>query len=270
MKLSIYTGVYNGLRLDFPIEEMLAHHLPLADEIIVNEGHSDDGTFERISHIGSKIRIIRNAWDRSDPSAWHRRFGETARRACTGDWCVKLDCDEFIPEWEFERLRNLLEHTKGTVLPVKFVHFYANYRVVNAHPEKSRWPAFGYRIHRNIEGIEVVGDGAQIREVGSELPPVGDEWIECHHFGAVRHPARLRQKWRNDSLMKRKRPRFDWVPGFLFDLFPHNWLDEDFVGDLAIYEGPHIAAVRQHPERFTRDGMSVYKALLSASGQLQR
>jgi hypothetical protein len=259
MKISIYTGVRNGLSLDFPIAEMLTHHLPLADEIVVNEGYSEDGTFEKIRDIDPKIRIIRHSWDRSDPSAWHRRFGEDARRACTGDWCIKLDCDEFIPEWEFGRVRELLAQTRATVLPVRFVHFYANYQVVNTRPEKSRWPRFGFRIHRNVADIEVVGDGANIRQVQHDFPAIGDEWIECHHFGAVRHPARLRQKWRNDTAMKRARPGFDWIPRFVFDLFPHNWYDEDFIGDLAPYDGPHVAAVRTNPGRFVRDGLSVLK-----------
>jgi len=259
MKISVYTGVRNGLSLDFPIVEMLTHHLPLADEIVVNEGYSEDGTYERIRDLDPKIRIIRNSWDRADPSAWHRRFGEDARRACTGDWCIKLDCDEFIPEWDFERARQLLAGTSATVLPVRFIHFYANYQVVNTRPEKSRWPAYGFRIHRNIPNIEVVGDGANVRETGRDFPPITDEWLECHHFGAVRHPARLRQKWRNDAAMKRRRPTYDWVPRFVFDLFPHNWFDEDFIEDLAPYAGPHVNAVRADPSRFTRDGMRVHR-----------
>lgn len=260
MKLSIYTGVRNGLSLDFPIVEMLKHHVPLADEIIVNEGFSEDGTYEAIQHLDPKIRIIRNSWDKSDPSAWHRRFGEDARRACTGDWCIKLDCDEFIPEWEFDRTRDLLSSTNATLLPVRFVHFYANYQVVNTRPEKSRWPRYGFRIHRNVPNVEVVGDGANLRLVGSaDFPALTDEWVECHHFGAVRHPARLRQKWRNDTAMKRPRPAYDWVPSFIFDLFPHNWFDEDFIEDLAPYNGPHVAAVAAQPERFIRDGFRVLR-----------
>jgi hypothetical protein len=43
MKLSIYTIVKNGLYNDLHVEAMLRHHLPLADEIVINDGFSDDG-----------------------------------------------------------------------------------------------------------------------------------------------------------------------------------------------------------------------------------
>ena len=38
MKLSIYTGVKDGLFFDFHVEAMLRHHLPLADEIEIISG----------------------------------------------------------------------------------------------------------------------------------------------------------------------------------------------------------------------------------------
>ena len=47
MTISLYTFVRNGLELDFHVVQMLRHHLPLVDEVIVNEGYSTDDTFER-------------------------------------------------------------------------------------------------------------------------------------------------------------------------------------------------------------------------------
>jgi len=56
MLLSIYTCVRNGIYYDFHVVEMLKHHLPLADEIVVHEGYSDDGTYEAIAGLDPKIR----------------------------------------------------------------------------------------------------------------------------------------------------------------------------------------------------------------------
>ena len=61
MLLSVYTYVKNGLHYDFHVVEMLKHHLPLADEIVVNEGYSTDGTYEAIASLDSKIRITRSS-----------------------------------------------------------------------------------------------------------------------------------------------------------------------------------------------------------------
>jgi glycosyltransferase involved in cell wall biosynthesis len=263
VKLSVYTAVKDGLRYDFHVVAMLRHHLPLADEIIVNEGYSSDGTFEAISAIDPKIRVHRFHWDRSDPNGWHRAFKNQARELCTGDWCILLDCDEFIPEWEFARLRAFLESTDRTIARVHFLHFYGNYRVYMAKPREIT-PDIGDRIHRNLPEIEVWGDGANVHVRGRHDDPalVADETFDVHHFGSVRHAARLRQKWRTQAKQHNAaRPRWDRTPGFLFDLFPHRWDDRDLLEYLAIYEGPFIQAVREDPDEFTRDGFRLLRLL---------
>lgn len=265
MKLSLYTGVKDGLFYDFHVEAMLRHHAPLVDEIVVNEGYSSDGTFEAISSIDPKIQVHRFEWDRSDPTSWHRQFKNQARQLCTGDWCILLDCDEFIPEWEFPRLRQFLETADKLIVPVKFIHFYANYRVFMARLPRIV-PEIGLRIHRNIPEIEVWGDGANVKLNGCPNDPsfVADDShaFEVHHFGSVRQPARLRQKWRTQAKQhNEQKPRWNRVPGFVFDMFPHKWDDPDCLPDLAIYDGQQMQMVREHPEEFVRDDFKVYEYL---------
>jgi glycosyltransferase involved in cell wall biosynthesis len=247
---------------------MLRHHLPLADEIIVNEGFSSDGTYEAISSLSPKITVHRSHWDRSDPNGWHRTFKNEARRLCTGDWAILLDCDEFIPEWEFDRLRTLLETTDKMIVPVRFTHFYGNYHVYIARLPKIT-PALGFRIHRHVPEIEVWGDGANVHYVGREddRSIVASEAIDVHHFGTVRHAARLRQKWRTQAKQHDvNRPQWDKTPGFLFDMFPHRWDDPDLLHTLDIYEGPHIKAVRDDPAEFIRDDLWLYNHLKQRAG----
>ena len=263
MKLSLYTFVRNGLYFDFHVVEMLRHHLPLADEIIVDEGLSTDGTYEAIKHIDPKVRVSRNEWDRSDPLTWHIKFKNRARRKCSGDWCILLDCDEFIPEWEFDRLRETLESTRADILPVRFTHFYGNYRVHQARTDRIYPPRFGHRIHRNLDSIDVWGDGANVRNAGMEPePPTEDTAFDVHHFGEVRHAARLRQKWRTQARQHNaKNPRWDFLPGFVFDLFPHRWADAEILPHLHLYEGPYLKAVRDNPAEFVRDNFALVRAL---------
>jgi len=85
----------NCRRQDYPYLEMLKHHLPLADEIIVNEGHSDDGTFEAISSLDPKIKVFQTNWNRPQGEHWWIHFKDESRRRCTGSaW---LRCPS--PDW---------------------------------------------------------------------------------------------------------------------------------------------------------------------------
>ncbi len=263
MLLSIYTFVKNGIKQDYHVAEMLRHHLPLADEIIVNEGYSTDGTYERISAISPKIKIFRSEWGKADSFNWFLHFKNEARRRCTGDWCILLDCDEFVPEWEFEKLRQTLASTRATMLPMSLTNFYGSYKVYHRRPEKVNWPARKMTVHRNLPEVEVWGDGSNVRVRGKELDwgdPRDD--FSCHHFGFVRHPARLREKWRNlqGGLHTGKRKRIN-LPSFVFNWCPHDWKDPQFLGDLLAYEGPYIQAVRENPDEFVRDGHCLYNYL---------
>jgi glycosyltransferase involved in cell wall biosynthesis len=272
MKLSIYTFVQNGLFYDFHVAAMLRHHVPLADEIVVVEGYSTDGTFEAISAIDPKIKIYRVRSEESNPDTWHRDFKNRARELCTGDWCVLLDCDEFIPEWEFDRLRATLERTDKLIAAVRFMHFYGSYKVVLATLPRII-PLTGLRIHRNLPDVEVWGDGANVRIKGRDdlSSLIADETFDNHHFGSVRNPARLRQKWHTQARQHDERnPRWDKLPGFVFNMFPHKWDDADFLDRLAVYDGPYIQAVRDDPGEFTRDDFWLYNHLRSTAAQGQR
>lgn len=264
MKISVYTFVKNGIKFDFHVVDMLKHHIPFADEIIVNEGYSSDGTYDLIKNIHKKIKIYRNHWDRSDPKTWSLKFKNEARKMCTGDWCILLDCDEFIPEWEFANIRDQLESTEKTIIGMEYINFYGNYKIYNAFPEKSGWPAIKHTIHRNIEDIEVWGDGSNVRIKGSNESVInqnyyGEPFVNVHHFGFVRHAARLREKWRSQKRRNQNNTWRDFLPSVVFDLFPHKWEDSQFLKDLRLYGGPYISAVSNNPDEFVRDNMKLLK-----------
>ena len=112
MRLSIYTFVKNGLFQDYHVVDMLRHHLPLADEIIVNEGHSTDGTYEHISRIDPKIKIFRSHWGQASSFDWFLKFKITPARPvpAIGACCStatssspsgsSTDC---VPTWDTRR-----------------------------------------------------------------------------------------------------------------------------------------------------------------------
>ena len=265
MKLSLYTFVRNGLHLDFHTVPMLKHHLPLADEIVVLEGYSTDGTYEAIRDIDPRIRIERAEWGRPGEFSWYTNFKDRARALCTGDWCLYLDCDEFLPDYDFARLRERLSSASEDLLPLEVVNFYGNYRVFHVNPEKVHWPGRKVAIHRNLPDVEFWGDGTNVRRHGQDYqwPPTRPYEFSCHHFGFVRRAARLREKWRKQGEMYRGKRGLP-IPSFVFDLMPHRWEDPMYMPDLRIFDGPYIKAVLDDPAEFTRDGMATYRALQRA------
>jgi glycosyltransferase involved in cell wall biosynthesis len=269
MTISLYTSVTNGLYMDYHVVEMLRHHLPLVDEIVVNDGYSTDGTYEAITNIDGKIKVFRSHRGTANGQNWFVQFKEEARRRCTGDWCILLDADEFIPEWEFDRLRKILQVTDRHIVRLDWIHFYGNYKVYNANPARHRWAPYKYQVHRNLDDMEIWGDGSNVRLRGRDYESiVENQSVECHHFGVVRRPARLRQRNRVHNQVVFGSRNLLNLPGLIFDLMPYNWFDRDFLGDLAIYGGKYVQAVRDNPDEFVRDNFKLYDYLRKKSGKL--
>ena len=86
--LSIAIAVYNERK---NLEACLASVQSVADEIVVVDGGSTDGTIEIAKKFTSKI--IRT----TNPPVFHINK-QKALDACTGDWILQLDADEIIPE----------------------------------------------------------------------------------------------------------------------------------------------------------------------------
>jgi len=108
-----------------------------------------------------KLKVHRFEWDHSDASKWLSRFKNQARELCTSDWCINIDIDEFIPEWEFENIRRYISTSTQYMIPFRYLNFYGNYKV-NIQPSQARmkWKMV---MHRNRPDIEVWGDGANAR-----------------------------------------------------------------------------------------------------------
>lgn len=262
MKLALYTALRNGFRNDYPFLAMLRHHLPLVDEIVVNEGYSTDGSYEAIRDLDPKIRIIRTRWDRPRGEEWWIHFKDAARRATTADWCLHLDVDEFLVDWEFDRLREYLESTDDVLIPVKFVNFYGNFRIYHPNPGKARWVTRKMIIHRNRPDVEFWGDGSNLKLQGVPFRwETSQREFTVHHFGAVKDPGILRSLQWEAGRFRSGRSTWWRPPRFVFKMFPYNWLDPDYLDDLAIYDGPLIQAVRVNPDQFIRDGMKLLQHL---------
>jgi glycosyltransferase involved in cell wall biosynthesis len=214
MKVSGFTFIRNAVKYDYPIVEAIQSILPLCDEVIVAVGASADETLALIEQIGnSKIKIIKTTWDDSLREGGRVLALETdkayAEIAADADWCIYIQGDEVLPEWEIEKTRAaMLEHKDDKNvegLLFKYQHFYGSYDYIGA---SRRWYRNEIRIVRKDEKIASYKDAQGFRKADKKLNVKAiDAYI--HHYGWVKHPEiqQLKQQdfnklWHSDHWVK--------------------------------------------------------------------
>lgn len=135
MKISVFTCIWNPEYWCFPYEEALKSYLELADEVIVVDGGSTDGSLKKIKEISDKIRIVSLLWpaeylQREFPL--HLNWGF---RECLGDWAIKFDIDFVLHDFDAVAFRRKLS-------------------AVNENPDIWLAAFHRYNIFNRFEGIE--------------------------------------------------------------------------------------------------------------------
>jgi len=197
MKISGFTIVRNGLFYAYPFKEAILSILPLCDEMIVNVGRSDDGTFEIISSINDKkIKIIESNWNMSLKDG--KVLSEETNKAlneCSGDWCFYIQSDEVLHEKYYDTVRremkiNFDKNIEG--LRFKYKHFYGSYDYYQDNYRK--WYIREVRIIRKNNNIVSWGDAMDFRHKDGSKLSYKDIDAEIYHYGWVRPPDKLLQK----------------------------------------------------------------------------
>lgn len=200
--ISGFTIARRAIEYGYPLQESLRSLLPLVDELIVNVGDCDDGTWEAVQEIGDpRIQAFRSTWSSSlsDGLALSEETNKALAR-CRGTWAVYLQADEVLHEAELPALRDLLvrlQHSRIEALSLRYHHFYGSYHTVKDEPRW--WYRRATRIVRTGVGVESVGDAAafSVRE-GSRWRRPRRRDINTHvfHYGRVRPPAQMIAKQR--------------------------------------------------------------------------
>ena len=173
---------------------MLAHHRDLADELIVGDTGSSDGTAAAAAAAGA--RVVEVPW--TDDFAAARNAAQEAAR---GRWILLMDADERIGAGDFPRLRAALAGRDCA-----FVQEARNYMVGRTHvewqPSLGRYPdeEAGYPGYFVSRRIGVFPNRPEIRFSGrvheSVMPAVEAAGlplrlldVPIHHYGYVQGDA---------------------------------------------------------------------------------
>lgn len=187
MKISGFTIVRNGVKLQYPVIPSIQSILPICDEFIVNVGDSDDDTLDMVKSIASpKIKIIQTKWDMSQGPAVLSQQTNIALKHCSGDWAFYLQTDEVIHETDLPKLKRCmtlyLDQPQVDALRFKWFHFYGShwrYRI------DAGWYQKQDRIIRNNGQIRSYGDAFAFERLdGKTLRRVNTECF-VYHYGWV-------------------------------------------------------------------------------------
>lgn len=143
MLLSVPLVTFNVEYLDYCLESTVRCAMDLADEVVVNDGNSTDGTMDALLSLQNeygkdRIRIERRAW-RHD-FFWEEKERNYAASLCKGDWIFFFDVDECFHEDSLPRIRAYLETAPKEVICVRFpqLNFYGTKDFI--HPRTEAMP----------------------------------------------------------------------------------------------------------------------------------
>jgi hypothetical protein len=204
MKISGFSMVRNGIKLYYPVVEMIKSILPIVDEFVIAIGKGDDDTRERVASIGDpKIKIIDTEWDLEKYPRGMENAHQTdiAKNACSGDWLFYLQADEVIHEKYLDNIKaaceKYLDDKEVEGLLFKYRHFWGDYdhyhaghgwypheiRIVRNDPEIHSWEsAQSFRRIPDFDGINYR------QQEGTHKLKVALIDAYVYHYGWVRPP----------------------------------------------------------------------------------
>ncbi len=109
MKISAFINVKNAIEGQYPLLPSIQSHLAFADEVIVIDGGSHDGTPELIGKVFPEVTMYSMPW--GDNWTWET-FAEHWNKGyelCTGDFVCAGECDHVFHEKEAAKIRPALE-----------------------------------------------------------------------------------------------------------------------------------------------------------------
>jgi glycosyltransferase involved in cell wall biosynthesis len=163
--ISVCFILKNGINQGYPFWESLSSCLPFADEIVISEGNSDDGTAAYLSKFGDKyrspsldIRIYRDDWNARPSSGGEVISWITERnmKRCRREWIYYLQADEIVHEGNVDFIKSVASDSAGRFNAVKFYfwHFLGSWNPVKSGAAYHE----AIRMFRNTGKIRPVGD----------------------------------------------------------------------------------------------------------------
>jgi glycosyltransferase involved in cell wall biosynthesis len=146
IKISGYMTTKNVINSDYPWKQSIQSMLQFCDEVVVADGGSDDGTWEKLTEWADKeekLKVYQRIKDYN-----HKRFavfdGELkadARSRCSMDWCWQQDSDEIVHEDDAKKIKILAKKLPKSVhlLALPIVEYWGGPEKVRCDVNPWKW-----------------------------------------------------------------------------------------------------------------------------------
>jgi glycosyltransferase involved in cell wall biosynthesis len=183
--ISVVFVIKNGIKQGYCFWESLNSCLSFANEIIISEGFSDDGTMNYLMKFQDQnkdipIVINQDAWD--DKSYHGEAIANVSIKAikrATMDWVLYLQADEVWHEDCINYIKNLSDLTDYNAISFPFRHFIKSWE-----PAKEGYSE-AMRMIRNGRNISLMGDAWNFQGEVDPIYPAGHCPKPIYHFAWV-------------------------------------------------------------------------------------
>jgi ADP-heptose:LPS heptosyltransferase/glycosyltransferase involved in cell wall biosynthesis len=141
--ISGYTTTYNCVEGKFPFEEAIKSALGFCNEVVVVDGESTDGTWEKLQELAEnddRIQLFQNAFDWAEPGidGLQKSF---ARALCSNDFLVQFDSDEIFHEKDYEKWKMITKRfpTDADILHLPVIELWGDEKYCTGRRHSWKW-----------------------------------------------------------------------------------------------------------------------------------
>jgi len=189
--ISVCFVIKNGIRQGYPFWESLKSCLSFADEVVISDGYSDDGTLDVLKKFiemhedQAKFRLYLDDWNmhRSGCGEVIAAMSAINFRRCEREWVYYLQADEVLHEENSDFVRDIADNHSEEFNSVifRFAHF--------IHAWEPLPPGQAYdeaiRMVKNDRRIKFLGDAWTFTGAIAPTCPAGLGPKPIYHLGWV-------------------------------------------------------------------------------------
>jgi glycosyltransferase involved in cell wall biosynthesis len=149
--ISGYTTTLNCIDQNYPFEESIESLLRFCDQVVVVDGGSTDGTWEKLENISKKnekliIHKQERDWSSKRFAVFDGLQKALARAICTGEFCWQQDSDEIVHKNDVEKIKTLVKNLPKSIdlLALPVIEYWGKNQKVRLDVNPWKW-----RLSRN-------------------------------------------------------------------------------------------------------------------------